>query len=119
MKRDMDLIRAMLLEVEANPHGFVRDKIEIANYNEEQIGYHAYLLGESGLAKVVDITCEEGESPEAIVIGLTWAGHEFLDSARDEQTWNKAKSIIKKIGGASIVVWTTLLTDLIKKQVGL
>lgn len=118
MKRDMDLIRAMLLAIEADEHGFV-SKIEIPNYTQEQINYHAYLLGEAGLANIIDMTCNESESPQALVRSLTWVGHEFLDSARENNIWNQAKDKIDKIGGATLPIWTALLTELIKKQIGL
>jgi len=118
MKRDMDLIRAMLFAIEADEHGFV-SKIEVPGYTEEQINYHAYLLGEAGLAHVVDVTSFGDKSPEAIVRNLTWAGHEFLDSARENNVWNQAKEKISKFGGASLPVWLALLTELIKKQIGL
>lgn len=118
MKRDMDLIRAILLTIEEEPHGFA-PKIEIPDYTEEQIKYHAILLGEAGLAEVVDITPNGGKSPEAIITRLTWAGHEFLDSARENQRWNQAKDLIGKIGGASIQIWIAILTEIIKKKLGL
>jgi len=118
MKRDMDLIREILLAIESDVHGFA-PKIELHGYTQEQINYHAFLLGEAGLLKVADVTSMGSESPEAIIIRLTWSGHEFLDSARDNQRWNQAKDVINKIGGASIQIWVTLLTDLIKKNLGL
>ncbi len=118
MKRDMDLIRDILLAIESNPSGFA-PKIEVSNYTQEEINYHAFLLGEAGLAEVADITVEGGKSPEAIVIRLTWAGHEFLDSARENQTWNQAKDLINRVGGASLQIWLILLTELIKKKLDL
>ena len=118
MKRDMDLIRKMLLAIEEDPHGFA-PKIEIQGYTREQIGYHAVLLGEAGLAKIIDMTLEESKTPEAIVERLTWAGHEFLDSARENRIWNQAKDKIAKIGGASIQIWLMILTEFIKKELGL
>ena len=118
MKRDMDLIRAMLLAVEADPHGFV-SVLKIPGYTQEQIGYHACLLGEAGLAHIVDITADGSNSPEAIVTSLTWAGHEFLDAARENTIWEQAKDKIKRIGGASLPIWTALLTALLKQQLGL
>ncbi len=118
MKRDMDLIRAILLTIEEDPHGFV-PKIEIPGYTEEQIKYHAVLLSEAGLVKVIDVTSMGSKSPEAIVTQLTWEGHEFLDSARENQIWNQAKDIINKIGGASIQIWIILLTEIIKRKLGL
>jgi hypothetical protein len=118
MKRDMDLIRAMLLTIESDAHGFA-PKIEISGYTQEQVNYHAVLLGEAGLAKVHDVTTMGSDSPEAKITRLTWAGHEFLDSARQNQTWNLAKDAIGKIGGASIDVWIAWLTAHIKNSLGL
>ncbi len=118
MERDMDLIRLMLLKIEAHEHGFAPE-IEIPGYTQEQIGYHAVLLGEAGLAEVHDITCMESDSPTAMVSRLTWAGHEFLDSARENTIWNQAKDKIGKIGGASLPIWLAVLTELIKKSIGL
>ena len=118
LKRDMDLIRAMLLAIEAHPSGFAPE-IEIDGYTQEQIGYHATLLGEAGLAVILDETAFRDKSPQAKVIRLTWAGHEFLDSAREKNIWNQAKDKISKIGGATIPIWTAVLTEIIKKQLGL
>ena len=118
MKRDMDLIREMLLAIEAHPSGFGL-KIEIPNYTEEQINYHAFLLGEAGLAEVSSITTNYSKSPEAMVKHLTWAGHEFLDSARDNTIWNQAKDKIGMIGGAAIQVWIDLIIEQGKKQLGI
>ena len=115
MKRDMDLIRAMLMSIEADEHGFA-SKIEIPNYTQEEIGYHAVLLGEAGLAIVSDITTFGVKSPQAMVIRLTWSGHEFLDAARDKTIWNQAKD---KIGSATIQVWMTMLSALALKKLGL
>ncbi len=118
MKRDMDLIREILLAIEADEHGFA-PKIEIPGYTQEQIGYHAVLLGEAGLVQVVDVTSMGSKSPEAMVNRLTWAGHEFLDSARENKRWNQAKDMINKIGGVPIQVLIALLTELAKNSLGL
>ena len=119
MKRDMDLIRKMLLAIEAEEHAFAPNNIEVSSYTQEQIGYHAVLLGEAGLAKVNDVTTYSSKSPQALITRLTWQGHEFLDSARENHIWNQAKDKVNKIGGASIQIWTAILTELIKKQLGL
>ena len=119
MKRDMDLIREMLLAIESHEHGFA-PKIEIDGYTQEEIGYHAILLGEAGLAVVSNVTTMGSKSPEGIINHLTWAGHEFLDASRDKRIWNQAKDKISQIGGgATIQVWIALLIELGKKQLGL
>ena len=118
MKRDMDLVRAILLTIEGEPRGFAPE-IEISGYTQEQINYHAILLGEAGLAKVFDMTAHGDKSPQAKITQLTWAGYEFLDSARENKRWNQAKDLIGKVGGASIQIWMVLLSDLIRKNLGL
>ena len=111
MKRDMDLIRAMLLKIEEYPHGY-SPQIEIDGYDGEQIGYHAVLLGEAGLAVVENTSAHGANSPSAMVVRITWSGHEFLDAARDKTIWNQAKD---KIGSATIQVWMTVLSTLALK----
>jgi len=118
MKRDMDLIRAMLLTIESYPSGFAPE-IVIPGYTQEQINYHAVLLGEAGLAVANNVTAFGDTTPQAIIVRLTWAGHEFLDSARENQIWNQAKDSINKIGGASLQIWVMVLTEFIKKKLSL
>jgi len=118
MKRDMDLVRKMLLAIETDSSGFA-PKIEIPNYTQEQIGYHAVLLGEAGLAIVVNVTSAGSKSPEAMITRLTWTGHEFVDAARENQTWNQAKDMIGKVGSASFQIWVAILAQLAQKKLGL
>ncbi|MFC2065679.1 DUF2513 domain-containing protein [Chloroflexota bacterium] len=122
MKRDMDLIRAILLKAESDTHGFApQTQMEIPNYTQEEINYHIFLLGQAGLATVIDTTtfADHNASPCAQIINLTWQGHEFLDLARENHTWNTAKDTINKIGGASLQVLIAVLTGIINKQLGL
>lgn len=120
MKRDMDLIRAILLRIESEAHGFAPNKLEIDGYTQEEIEYHAVLLGEARLAEVFEITCEGDKSPQAKIIRLTWLGHEFLDSARENRIWNQAKdSIMSKVGGATIQIWMSVLASYTRGQLGL
>ena len=115
----MDLIRKMLFVLEAHPPGFFLDKVEILGYTQEQIDYHAWLLGQTGLAEVIETAATGSSSPEALIRSLTWQGHEFLDAARDNTRWNQAKDKVQKIGGATMPVWTALLTEIAKKTIGL
>ena len=120
MQRDMDLIRAMLQAIESDQSGFAPKKIEVHGYDQEQIGYHATLLGEAGLAVVHDVTSAGSKSPEAMIMRLTWAGHEFLDASRENHIWGQAKELIAKtVGGASIQIWVAVLTSLVQKKLGL
>ncbi len=117
MKRDMDLVRSILLEVEEKPpsdHGWVDIKVE--GYTPEEIWYHVKILDEAGLIKAHDLSSFRSDEwkPER----LTWEGHEFLESSRDKNRWEKAKKIMAdKVGGVSYELIKLLLTQLMKDSV--
>lgn len=115
MKRDMDLIRKILVVIETTPPS----KIPIIEgYTSEQIGYHVYLMMQAGLVEGVEITSQVDQYPIAIPTQLTWEGHDFLDACRNESVWNKAKETLKSIGGdVPLTVVKALLVDIISKKV--
>ncbi len=87
MKRDMELIRKILLAVEISPPDEDLENLTFEGYKYEEIQYHAWLLINAGLAQGFET--HPGYSPGPVVRSLTWAGHEFLDTARDERRWKK------------------------------
>ncbi len=48
---------------------------------------------------------------------LTMAGHDFLEAARNENAWNKAKEAAKRVGGVSADVFKEVLTCFIEAEV--
>lgn len=119
MKRDMDLIRKLLLYLEEMDPYNREVPIRIDGYGLDQIEYHGYLLVDAGLATGVDRTTFENRQPEYFLTGLTWAGHEFLDAARNETNWKKAKEKFAGVGGFSFGVLQALLIALMKEKLGL
>ena len=120
MKRDLELIRKLVLAAEASPTGYVKDDIEIEGYSPEQIGYHSYLLVDAGLAKGIDATTMGKNSPDWRILHLTSAGHDFADAARDETTWRKATGLVKdKAGTVTLDVMKQILISLVKNALGL
>jgi Hypothetical protein (DUF2513) len=87
MKRNMDLIRELLLRLESLPMrtGEVMlfspgDKeIAIPGYSDDKITYHLSLLREGGL-----IECPGSQPLDGSVTfrSLTWHGHDLLDAVR-------------------------------------
>jgi len=119
MKRDMDLVRAILLALEEHEFGFAPRDLKVEGYTKEQIGYHVHIMVEGELVEGIDVTTQESKSPEAVVSHLTWSGHEFLDAAREDGRWNEAKSLLDKVGGAALAVWQTVLTKLVLRNLGM
>lgn len=120
MKRDLDLIRKILLWMEEKEHAFIGGEVQLDGYSEEQIGFHVYLIGEAGLAKVVDGTNLGSPSPEATPLHLTWEGYEFIAAAKDDSLWNKAKTVvIKPAGGVALGVLLDWLKAEAKSKLGI
>jgi hypothetical protein len=121
VKRDLDLVREILLWIEAQPHGSVANRhIIIAGHSDEEIGYHAFLMKDAGLIRAADTTFMDSQSPSAMPQGLTWAGHEFLDAAKDNTIWAKAKThVIAPVGGVAFSVLLDWLKGEAKARLGL
>jgi len=117
----MDLVRAILLELEKHEHGRFQGKLEVLGYSDEQVGCHVCLLGYGGLLKVIDVTSNGSASPYALPLSITWKGYEFLDAARSDTVWKKAAALITKSGvvSAGFEVLKPLLIKLAMDQLGL
>lgn len=120
MKRDLDLIRKIVLTIEDHQHGRAPRAIEVDGYTDEQIGYHSYLIVDAGLADGIDATCMDNKSPEWIITHLTSAGHDFADAIRNDTVWSKTKSKLVQVGsGASIQIVTQLAASYVKSMLGI
>jgi len=116
----MELIRKLALAIEDFPSGYAPDDLTIDGFTKEQIGYHAHLMIQAGLATGYDVTTMESHSPEAMLTSLTWDGYEFIEMARDETRWKKAMGIVEEKGGSvTLSVLTQVLTELMKRAFGL
>jgi Hypothetical protein (DUF2513) len=121
MKRDMDLIRTLLLRLEALPmrpggiaHLTAADKaLAVPGKTVEEVDYHLCQIEKSGLI-------DPGGVAPMVGIGfrcLTWEGHNFVDSVRDDAIWHEAKEGAKKAGSLSLELLGALAKGLIKKKI--
>lgn len=95
-------------------------RLEIEGYEPSQIAYHVGLLHEAGLLYAEDWTHMDSEFPEWLPARLTWAGHEFLDAARNETTWRQARDKVVEItGGISLQILTAYLQHIAREKLGL
>jgi hypothetical protein len=113
MKRDMDLAREILLKLEASPQatgpGWIN--LQMDGHEPEEVFYHVRMLHEEGLLEAQNLSTTAGARWEPK--RLTWQGHEFLEAARNEGLWTKAKKIAsEKVGGLSFDVLKSLLVKL-------
>ena len=120
MKRDMNLIRSILLEIEKHCETQA-SKIHIPDCSQDLINYHIYILVQGDLLLGVPIRDQRSTIPRDFVgLHLTWNGHEFLDAARDATHWKKAMNIVEEKGGSVTVgVLVQILASLLKLKFGL
>lgn len=118
MKRDPDLIRQILLAVEEknNLDQLFPTNLGISGWSNSDIDYHALLLLEAGYLDGKATPMGQGNMM-VIIERLTWDGHEFLDAARDDTRWEKAKSAISKVGGWSFEIAKPILVELAKDAI--
>lgn len=116
MKRDMDLVRDILLEMEKWRTNAANREITIPGHTPDEITYHLGLMREAGLIKAIDATSHDGVA--WLPVKLLWDGHEFLDAARSDTMWNKAKeTVIKNTGTLTLEALKTALAMLMKHAV--
>ena len=109
MKRDMELIRLLLFQVEGET-----PNLDLSNYSEEQRVYHSALLIEAGLVDGEIIQNGSGYPAATVVIRLKWAGHDFLDAVREDTIWKKIQNHVIKPG----MSWTfSLVAEYAKHEI--
>ena len=93
MKRDLDLVRKMLLSIEQPGDGgeISWAELEREGYELSAVNYHLELLNDAGLIKADELVPGQWW-PER----MTWAGHEFLDAARDERLWEESRRRVER-----------------------
>ena len=89
----------------------------IDGWSEEEIGFHAWLMVNAGLADGVEIKSRARAGGFAVLTRITWDGYDFLEAARNDTVWSKAKGIIAKAGGAGLDVLKGVLVQLTKDAV--
>ena len=102
MKRDLDLTRQLLLDIENRGTDCSVSALRSGSnhQSEEQIRYHLRLLIDAGLLKEIDRT-----SAGIPCVRLTHDGHELLELARSEPRWREAKyACQERLGGLSLMV---------------
>lgn len=108
MKRDMDMVRNVLLFMEqSDDHAFIFQEIaEGVEGEPDAIIAHVVMLRSAGFL----------EESQRGVVRITWAGHEFLDTIRDPEIWRKTKTGAEKLGSWSVKLLAELATGYIRMK---
>lgn len=121
MKREMDLIRALMLKLEAREMrpGQIAviqasdNEVQVDGYTPVQIDYHLTLLKEIDFIYAPGNGVMRGHTFQR----LTYAGHDFVDSVRSDDVWNKTKKGVEEAGGFTLDLLKDLAKGFIRKQI--
>ncbi|MBY6185925.1 DUF2513 domain-containing protein [Marinobacter hydrocarbonoclasticus] len=96
MKRDMELIRKIVLNCQSS-----EPNANVEGYDSWTVTYHKYLLVQAGLAEgpVLEASLSSTKPFAAVHLHhLTWEGHEFADVVADQSNWKTIKQYINDAG---------------------
>jgi hypothetical protein len=116
MKRDIELMRDLLLCIEA-ADGFdgarqIQPVVGMLTVRKDNYSQAAYLLTQLVEAGFIDRN--KSTMPMPTISRLTWHGHEFLDIIRDPDVWAQLKARMVTVSSVSI----ELLGKLAQAEVG-
>ena len=99
MKRNWDVVRELLTKMEecSGPG----DTLSLSSFPSErsaEVSYHAELLLEAGLVDGQMSRAISRDPHDFFLRRLTWNGHEFLDSIRSDNVWEKTKKVFVSKG---------------------
>ena len=99
MRRDLNLVRKILMAVEECDDDYIND-LEIPQYSYRTVNYHLELMSQAGLLKAEVFHAAQEKYLKSLISEITWNGHDFLDAVRNDTVWRKTKSQINKLGGS-------------------
>lgn len=124
VKRDMELIREILLAVQARTD-LAPKPLQLEGHDDVVVGRHIEMLSEAGLIDGPSKRTRADSYQLVFIKDLTWEGHDFLAALENKGVWGKMKqsfsatelagmpfSVIKDVGLGLLKEWA-------KSKVGL
>lgn len=126
MKLEVDLVRLLLLHIEEHATRPISDldNIEIDGWTKEQIDYHVVQLEDAGFIEASIDSVPDNEDPNLVhvlysVRRLTYKGHEFVETVRDDTIWRKVKEKARAVGAMTLPALIQIGAGVIKSQIGI
>lgn len=122
LKRDLNLIRNMLLRIEEL--NSTKQKITIESFldlcaDPALISLHIELLIDSNYIETSEpIYC--GVIKDFLIYRITSDGYDYLDSIRENSIWERTENMLFKVGGsAALDVVKSVAVSIIKTRLGI
>lgn len=118
MKRDMDLLRQLLLHIEEQDDGTDREiDVQVNGIQPEVVAEHLRMLMEAKLIEGVTVPDGSETFDHVEPTRLTWSGHDFIETVRDPEIWKKTKEGAIAARGFTFELLADLAKGFVKKQV--
>ncbi len=120
MKRDLDLVRLILKELEEElPPGQSCNGVQIDGYDRPTVNAHLELMIDADLIDGKPLHAMTGII-DVMVNRITWKGYDFIAAAKDDTVWEKTKTAaVKRAGSITFDVLLELLKAEIRTRLGL
>lgn len=121
VKRDLDLLRNILLKMEALGAGTKRlHQFRCLNDDDAVLTLHIQLLIDAGFIEVTDEVYTGDGTKDFLIQRITFAGYDYLDTVRNDDTWLEIKQRLKKVGeSVSLDIVKSLGVAIIKQNLGI
>ena len=118
MKRDMDLVREILMVVSESSES-IQATVFVDEHNDiDKVIYTIDIMNEAGLIKAHVQKAFQRGYISATVYNLTWSGNDFLDNIRSEKIWSQVKkNIAKTAGSVSFSVMQKMAEKIVKEAI--
>jgi len=101
VKRDLELIRKLLIFFEEKESPQHVEVPPIEGYDELTIKYHLLLLHDAGLLRCEAVKSSTSDRVICVLpFDLTWEGQEFLARVKNEGVWQKVRTVVAAKGGS-------------------
>lgn len=103
MKRDLNLVKEILLWAIDHEESGIAKNPDIPEYTQDQVAHHIYLMERARLVEAENITTVHDVCKKSHLLGITWDGHKFLELTKEPTTWNLIKdAFIKESASISL-----------------
>jgi hypothetical protein len=123
MKRDLDLMREILLTIEASNGPVYLPLPADPPRPPGDVALQVQLLKDAGYIQAEFSPIRESLDIVGAIIRMTNSGYDYLDTVRNPKVWNETKSVLEKIGGSAALevvkeIAAKFMAELIKPYIG-
>ncbi len=120
MQLNYDCIRDLLLYLEDNltyDNYISIETLKLEKYSSDELIYTAERLTEAGYINSIISTSDD--YPVIIVKSISFDGHQYLDTIRDNAIWKETKSKLSKTSSFSLSIIQQLALSIVKSKLGI